>query len=78
MTKSQNLNVCSLILRLFLPSPLKPGVESRMKMQLEQCQHLSDQQFYCLQGTILFKKDKCLSSNLPILQYKYHILHLKY
>ena len=37
-----------------LANPLKPGVKSRMKMQLEQRQqamlqlHLSDQRFYCL------------------------------
>ena len=44
------------ILQLSSPNPLKPGVESRMKMQLEQRQqamlqlHLSDQQFYCHKG----------------------------
>ena len=31
-TKSPNLNVSRLVLRLPLSSPLKPGVESRMKM----------------------------------------------
>ena len=31
-TKSQNLNVSRLVLQLSLPSPLKPGVKSRMKM----------------------------------------------
>ena len=37
-----------------LPNPLKPGVQLRMKMYLEQCWqamfqlHLSDHQFYCL------------------------------
>ena len=36
-TKSPNLNVPHLILHLSLPNPLKPGVELRMKMQLEQC-----------------------------------------
>ena len=35
-TKSQNLNVSHLALQLSLPNPLKPGVKSRMKMQLEQ------------------------------------------
>ena len=39
-----------MFLVLFLPNPLKPGVKSRMKMQLEQHQqvmlqlHLSNQQ----------------------------------
>ena len=42
-TKSLNLNVCCLALQLFLLNPLKSGVKSRMKMQLEQLQlHLSD------------------------------------
>ena len=31
-TKSQHLNVSRLVLQLSLPSPLKPGVKSRMKM----------------------------------------------
>ena len=30
--KSQNLNVCRLVLQLSLPNPMKPGVKSRMKM----------------------------------------------
>ena len=30
--KSQNLNVSDLLLQLFLPNPLKPGVKSRIKM----------------------------------------------
>ena len=53
-TKSQNLNVSRLVLRLTLPNPLNPGVKSRMKMYLEQRQqatlrlHLTDQQIYCL------------------------------
>ena len=34
-TKSQNLNLSRLVLRLSLPNPLKPGVKSRMKMELE-------------------------------------------
>ena len=52
-TKSQNLNVSHLILLLSLPNPLKPGVESKMKMQLEHRLltmlqlYLSDQQVYC-------------------------------
>ena len=35
-TKSQNLDVSRLVLPLFLPNPLKLGVKSRMKMQVEQ------------------------------------------
>ena len=31
-TKSPNLNVFRLVLQLSLPNPLKPGVQSRMKM----------------------------------------------
>ena len=52
-TKSQNLNASRLVLQLSLPNPLKPGVKSRMKMQLEQRRQamlqlqLSDQQFCC-------------------------------
>ena len=58
-TKSPNLDVSRLILQLFLP---KPGVKSRMKMQLEQCRqmllqlHLSDQRFYCLLRYILYER----------------------
>ena len=54
-TKSQNLKDSRLIfLQLSLPNPLKPGVESRMKMESEQRRqamlqlHLRDQQVYCL------------------------------
>ena len=53
-TKSPNLNVSRLVLQLSLPNPMKPGVKSRMKMQLEQRRqamlqlHLSDRQFCCL------------------------------
>ena len=42
------------------PNPLKPGVKSRMKMQLEQRRqvmlqlNLSDQQLYCLLGCDLY------------------------
>ena len=52
-TKSKKLNVSRLFLQFFLPDPLKLGIESRMKMQLEQRRqamlqlHLSDQQVYC-------------------------------
>ena len=48
-TKSQNLNFPRLVLQLFLPNPLRPGVKSIMKMLLEQRRqamrqlHLSDQ-----------------------------------
>ena len=51
-TKSQNLNVSRLVLQFSLHNQLKPGVKSRMKMQLEQRQqallqlHMSDKQFY--------------------------------
>ena len=34
-TKSKNFNVSCLVLQLSLSNPLKPGVKSRMKMQLE-------------------------------------------
>ena len=50
-TKSQNMNVARLVLRLSLCNLLKPGVKLRMKMQLEQRQqamlqlHLSVKQF---------------------------------
>ena len=53
-TKSENLNDSGLILQLFLPNPLKPGVKSKMKMQLGQRRqamlqlHISDQQFNSL------------------------------
>ena len=53
-TKSQHLNVSHLVLQLSFPNPLKPGIKSRIKVQLEQRWqamlqlHLSDQQFYCL------------------------------
>ena len=49
-----NIYIFCPFLQLSLPSPLKPGVNSGMKMQLEQHQqamlqlHLSDQQIYCL------------------------------
>ena len=54
VSKTQQIQNPHLILKLSLPNPLKPGVKSRMKMQLEQCRqamlqlHLSDQQLYCL------------------------------
>ena len=31
-TKSQNLNVSGLVVQLSSPNPMKPGVQSRMKM----------------------------------------------
>ena len=51
-SKSQNVNVSRLSLKLPLPNPLKSGVKSRLKMWLEQRRqamlqlHLSDQQVY--------------------------------
>ena len=39
-TESQNLNVSRLVLQLSLHNLLKPGVKSRMKMQLEQRRHI--------------------------------------
>ena len=59
-TKSQHLKDSRTVLRLSLPNPLKPDVKSRMKMQLEQRRqamlqlHLSDRQFYCLLGCVLY------------------------
>ena len=59
-TKSQHLKDSRTILRLSLPNPLKPDVKSRMKIWLEQRRqamlqlHLSDRQFYCLLGCILY------------------------
>ena len=53
-TKSEDLNFPRLVMQLSLYNILKPGVKSRMKMQLEQRRqamfqlHLSDRQFYCL------------------------------
>ena len=58
--KYKNLNVSRLGLQLSFCSVLKPGVKSRMKMQLDQCRqtvlqlHLSDQQFYCLIRCFLY------------------------
>ena len=59
-TKSQILAVSRLVLQLYLSNPLKPGIKLRMKIQLEQRRqamlqlHLSDQQFYCLPGCVLY------------------------
>ena len=59
-TKSQHLKDSRIVLRLSLPNPLKPDVNSRMKMQLEQRRqamlqlHQSDRQFYCLLGCVLY------------------------
>ena len=61
-TQSPNLNVSRLVLQLFLPNPMKPGVKSRMKMQLEQRRqamlqlHLSYQQFHSLLRCNLYKR----------------------
>ena len=41
-TKFQNLNICRRVLQLSFTNPLKPSVQSRIKM------HQNDQQFYCL------------------------------
>ena len=55
-TKSQTSNISRLGLQLSLCNILKPGVNSRMKMYLEQRWqamlqlHLSDLQLYCLPG----------------------------
>ena len=59
-TKSQTLSVSCPVLQLSVPNPLKPGIKLRMKMYLEQRRqamlqlHLSDQQFCCLLGCILY------------------------
>ena len=59
-TTSQNLNGSRLVLQLSLPNPLKLGVKTRMKMQLEQRRqvmlqlHLIDQQVYCLMRYVLY------------------------
>ena len=59
-TKSQYLNDSRLVLQLSLPNPMKSGVKSRMKMQLEQRRqamlqlHLNDQQFNCLLRCVLY------------------------
>ena len=45
-TKSRNSTDSCLVLQLSFSNLLKPGVESRMKIQLEQ--RLNGQQFYCL------------------------------
>ena len=61
-TKSYNINVSHLVLQLCLPNPFKPGVESRMKMWLEQRRqamlqlHPSDQQFHYLLRCDLYKR----------------------
>ena len=59
-TKSPNLNDSRLVLQLSLSNILKPGIKSRMKMQLEQRRqamlqlHLSHQQFNCLLKCVLY------------------------
>ena len=56
-TKSPNLDVSRLVVQLSSPNLMKPGVKSRMKMQLEQRQlHLSDRQFYCLLRCVLYQR----------------------
>ena len=49
-TKSQNLIDSHLALHSSLPNPLKPGVESRMKMSALLQLHLSDQQLIAYSG----------------------------
>ena len=56
LTVCQNLNVSRLGLQLSLRNMLKPSVKWRMKMQLEQRRHLSDQQFYCLLKCALYER----------------------
>ena len=60
MHQIKNLDVSHLGLQLFLCNILKPGVKSRMKVQLEQRRqvmlqlHLSDQQINCLLKCVLY------------------------
>ena len=60
-TKSQNLNVFSLVLQLSLYNILKPGVKSRIQMWLEQRRQvmlklqLSIQQCYCSKVHIILE-----------------------
>ena len=56
-TKYQHLQGSRTVLRLPLPNPLKPDVQSRMKMcrQAMLRLHLSDRQFYCLLGAPYIK-----------------------
>ena len=60
-TKSQNFNVSRRVLQLSLHNLLKPGVQSRMKMYLEQRWEAmlqldpNDWQFYCLLRCALFR-----------------------
>ena len=73
-TKSQNLNVPRRVLQLSLRNLLKPGVKSKMKMQLGQRQqemlqlHLSDQQYYCLLSGVLHQRFEGISQTLSILE----------
>ena len=81
-TKSQHFNVSRLVLQLSLSNPMKPGVNSKMKMQLGQHQqamlqlHLSDQQFYCLLKCHLYQctisqrwiLTRCPLRNVDVLQ----------
>ena len=59
-TKFQNVNVSRLVLQLYLPNPLKPGVKWKMKMRLEQRRqkmlqlHLNEQPFHCLLSCDLY------------------------
>ena len=59
-TKSQTINDSHLVLKSPLPNPLKLGVKSRMKIELEQRRqamlqlHLSDRQFNCPPMCVLY------------------------
>ena len=54
-TKSKHLKDSRTVLRLSLPNPLKPDVKSRMKRRQAMLQlHLSDLQFYCRVGCVLY------------------------
>ena len=48
------LNVSSLVLQLFGPNPLKPGVKSRMKMQLEQPDGRCSNYIWVINNSIAF------------------------
>ena len=80
-TKSQNLNVSRLVLQLSLRNLLKPGVQSRMKMYLEQRLqamlqlYLSDQQFYYILRCVSCIRDlMVVLSEYPLLQGGFNIM----
>ena len=82
-THSQNLNVSRLVLQLPLPNPFKPGVTSRMKMQLEQHRqamlqlHLIDQQFYSQLRCNLYYKFDSSWGNLVISPFTWRVKSLR-